>query len=233
MSNSTAAPSGDYVRIRISTNCADAANIAIPTSVEKSSYQRNLPHRFPKGSAVFITWRLHGCLPLAFLRATRNIAGLSEGQKFERIDSYLDREKKGPTWLQNPALAEMICECIERGARPPLLHYTLHEYVFMPNHVHVLLTPRVDVWRITKGIKGTTAREANMALGRTGHPFWQDESYDHFCRNPAEFEKIQAYILRNPLKAGLVAEITDWPWSSYSRLLKSGQALEIAQPAPH
>jgi hypothetical protein len=42
------------------------------------------------------------------------------------------------------------------------------------------------------------ARDANRVLGRTGEPFWQKESYDHWVRNRNEFEKIRAYIEMNP-----------------------------------
>ena len=56
-----------------------------------------------------------------------------------------------------------------------------------------------------QGLKGYTAREANRLLGRTGQPFWQGESYDHWVRDETEFIRIIAYIENNPVKAGLVA----------------------------
>src|SRR3989454_12592905 len=74
----------------------------------------------------------------------------------------------------------------------------------MANHVHVLLEPKIDVARITKGIKGVTAKEGNQILGRTGRRFWQDESYDHWVRSPSECDRIRSYIERNPVVAGLV-----------------------------
>jgi alkanesulfonate monooxygenase SsuD/methylene tetrahydromethanopterin reductase-like flavin-dependent oxidoreductase (luciferase family) len=51
----------------------------------------------------------------------------------------------------------------------------------------------------------------------TGERFWQDESFDHWVRDPAEWQKIRAYIERNPVSAGLVAKPEEWPWSSASR----------------
>ena len=51
-------------------------------------------------------------------------------------------------------------------------------------------------------------------LGRTGEPFRQKESYDHWVRNRSEFEKIRAYIEINPVKAGLVGDPKQFPWSS-------------------
>jgi len=51
----------------------------------------------------------------------------------------------------------------------------------MANHVHLLVLPRVNPSRFLQSVKGYTAREANRLLGRTGQPFWQAESYDHWC----------------------------------------------------
>jgi putative transposase len=86
----------------------------------------------------------------------------------------------------------------------------------MANHVHVLLAPLAPLEQITQQIKGASAREANLILCRTGSPFWQKESFDHWIRNPAELQKIRAYIEHNPVAAGLVARPEDWPWSSAS-----------------
>jgi hypothetical protein len=51
-------------------------------------------------------------------------------------------------------------------------------------------------------------RKANQALGRTGRLFRQDESFDHWARSRHEFEKIERYILENPVRAGLVLELS-------------------------
>lgn len=64
-----------------------------------------------------------------------------------------------------------------------------------------------------KSLKGITAKRANQMLGRKGR-FWQEESYDHRVRNDLEFERIRRYIEENPVRAGLVREPADFPWSS-------------------
>jgi REP element-mobilizing transposase RayT len=61
-------------------------------------------------------------------------------------------------------------------------------------------------------LKGFTALAANRRLGRTG-AFWQPESYDHVVRDSGELERIVAYVVRNPVKAGLVAAADEWPWT--------------------
>jgi putative transposase len=86
--------------------------------------------------------------------------------------------------------------------------------LIMPNHVHVLIQPGARLARITKTIKGYTAREANRILGRTGSPFWQYESYDHWVRNDVEMQRIVRDIEHDPVSAGFVPNPEQWPWSS-------------------
>jgi REP element-mobilizing transposase RayT len=61
-------------------------------------------------------------------------------------------------------------------------------------------------------LKSFTAQEANKLIGRAG-AFWEAESYDHVVRTRVEFHRIVAYVLNNPVKAGLVRRWQDWPWS--------------------
>jgi REP element-mobilizing transposase RayT len=96
----------------------------------------------------------------------------------------------------------------------------IHAYAIMANHVHLLMTPMAPIAHITQRIKGASARQANLLLGLTGNLFWQDESFDHWVRNPAEWRKIRTYIECNPVAAGLVARTEDWPWSSVSHPMK-------------
>jgi REP-associated tyrosine transposase len=131
------------------------------------------------------------------------------------MDAALDRGAFGPLWLSNPEVARSVERALLRGAE--LEQYKLHAYVVMANHVHVLLQPLVPLARITGGIKGVSARDANAVLGHIGRPFWQDESFDHWVRNPYQFEHIRTYVERNPVTAGLVERPEDWPWSSAHR----------------
>jgi type I restriction enzyme R subunit/putative DNA methylase len=88
----------------------------------------------------------------------------------------------------------------------------------MVNHVHILIDPRAELSSITKAVKNVSARQANAILGRTGQPFWQDESYDHWVRGRDEMEKIVRYIEYNPVAAGLVERVEAWLWSSAFRV---------------
>jgi REP element-mobilizing transposase RayT len=106
-----------------------------------------------------------------------------------------------------------VTDLILKGEKE-LGYFTLHAFVVMPNHVHLLLTPKVALPRIMNGLKGATAWAANSILNRRGQPFWQDESFDHWVRTEKEFGSIFRYVERNPVSAGLVRQPEEWVWSS-------------------
>ena len=128
------------------------------------------------------------------------------------MDRYLDQARSGPTFLRKPEIAECVIHSMWRGEE--LRHYELGAFCVMPNHVHVLVLPIVQASELIKGIKGATARDANLLLDRTGEPFWQRESYDHWVRGAEEWARIRSYIENNPVKAGLVATAEEFLWSS-------------------
>jgi putative transposase len=200
-------------------------------------YRRNLPHWFPEGASIFLTWRLYGSLPSGSgammggrSRSTaRNgcvtKAGTgfqngcatkdSPGRRFKLLDAALDTSSTGPFWLRDPRVADSVVDTIRKGDSV-LGYFALHAFVVMPNHVHLLITPKLPVRRIMNGLKGAAARQANSILSRKGSHFWQDESFDHWVRTPKEFDRIRTYIENNPVSAGLAAKPQDWSWSSAS-----------------
>jgi REP element-mobilizing transposase RayT len=173
-------------------------------------YRRRLPHIWSSYQPVFLTWRLHGSLP-----PHRSFAGgtLPSGKAFVVLDRLLDEVRTGPFYLRQPAIADMVVEAVWYNAQM-LKHYALHAFVVMPNHVHLLVTAAVPLPQLTKSLKGITAKRGNARLALTGRPFWQEESYDHVARNEREFESIRQYIQENPVRAGLVRQVSDYRWSS-------------------
>jgi len=126
------------------------------------------------------------------------------------MDRILDQAKTGPLYLNQPEIAQITVEAIRYRAN----QYQLHAFVLMANHVHLLITPQVEVAPLLHSLKRFTARESNKILKRTGQPFWQDESYDRLVRNEEEFRKIANYIEMNPVRVGLTEKPEDYPWSS-------------------
>jgi putative transposase len=182
-------------------------------------YSRDLPHWHPEHAPLFVTCRLFGSLPRHMCHAAPTNAKAtpkeSAGKQFAMLDREMDRAATGPKWLRDPRVAGCVVEVLVRGAAV-LRQYDLHAYVIMSNHVHLLITAHAMMRRVTAGIKGVSARHANTILGRTGKPFWQNESYDHWVRDDLEYQRICRYIESNPVRAGLVAKAEDCRWSSAS-----------------
>jgi putative transposase len=170
--------------------------------------RRRLPHIYPKDTPLFVTFHLHGSVPHALVPP----GSLTAGEGFVWLDRQLDTATHGPMFLKQPEIARVIVSSIQKGVE--LGQYELGAYVVMANHVHLLIRPAIAPACLLKAQKGTTAREANRLLERTGEPFWQKESYDHWVRSQSEFLRIRAYIESNPVKPGLVLRPEDFPWSS-------------------
>ena len=197
-------------------------------------YRRNMPHIVPPGATLFITFRLAGSLPVAVIQqlqaelqaalntisqaipAEEQTAATHRARKayFGKFDAQLDGNTSGPIWLHQPAVAELVkCE-IELLVE---LEINVLSYCIMPNHVHVVLQlpeePDFSFGKLMQRLKGRTAYRANQLLRRNG-PFWQHESYDHLVRGTRELERINAYVVMNPVKAGLVENWEEWPFTA-------------------
>jgi len=188
-------------------------------------YRRHLPHLYEPGQPVFLTWMLHGSLPPNRYFAPGT---LTSGEQFAIMDNLLDYARTGPHYLRQPELAQMVVDAIHENA-VELNHYGLHAFVVMPNHVHLLITPKIPLPQLTKSLKGITAKRGNAILGLTGHSFWQEESYDHLVRNQRS-DRIRFYIERNPVRAGLVAGASDFPWSSAAGATRGSPADREVRP---
>lgn len=114
--------------------------------------------------------------------------------------------------LKNGQLStEEVVTVLEHVKRGDPAYYYLFAATVMPDHVHVVLRPKagVSLSRITKGIKGVSARLINARRGRRG-ALWRDESYERIIRDDKEMgEKIE-YIFNNALKRGLCADGWDY-----------------------
>jgi putative transposase len=176
-------------------------------------YERRLPHWQPEDAWLFVTWRLYGTLPAWRIPA----AGEDAGRAFAAFDAALASDTAGPRWLEEPRVAQCMIDTLSH-CEATLRLYSLHAWVLMPNHVHILIDPHAPLARIMKSVKGYSARQANRILGRDSESFWQAESYDRWVRDEDACNKVVRYIERNPVAAGLVERPDDWRWSSAFRV---------------
>jgi putative transposase len=102
-----------------------------------------------------------------------------------------------------------------------LLHYrgegkfVLHEFVLMPDHFHLLITPApaITLERAIQFVKGGYSFRANRELGFKGE-IWQRGFTDHMIRDHQDLEKHRSYIRNNPVIRGLVNTAEEYPYNS-------------------
>ena len=170
-----------------------------------------LPHRDAPGLTQFVTFRLADGFPVELRSEWEALMKLEDNRhRLRQLEEYLDKGR-GQCHLQRPELAGLVEGALRffHGTR-----YELQAWVVMPNHVHVLFTQKGEpLGKVLGSWKSYTAKEANRILGRTGQ-FWDEDYWDTFMRDEAHATRTRRYIENNPVKARLVREPGQWPWSS-------------------
>jgi REP element-mobilizing transposase RayT len=184
------------------------------TSEAFEIYERNLPHWRQSGATYYVTFRLADSMPQEKLRELtleqgewrkrhpepRSPSVVAEYHRLfsEKVEQWLDAGA-GSCVLREPDAAKIVADTLKHfdGQR-----YRLGEWVVMPNHVHLLVTPlpQHELSDILHSWKSFTANKINERFHRTG-TLWQHESYDHIVRDDDELHRIEQYIRDNPAKA--------------------------------
>jgi putative transposase len=148
--------------------------------------------------------------------------------------------------LTDEQACQLLAESINRARQRH--NFALWAYVFMPDHVHLLIWPRsqdYSISEILRSIKGWFARSL-LAEWRKHHPrrlkhlevrtsrgiqhrVWQrGGGYDRNLHNLDTVRRAIKYIEYNPVRKRFVAEPSDWKWSSaQARLGKQDVPLDI------
>lgn len=88
-------------------------------------------------------------------------------------------------------------------------------FVLMKNHYHLLLRTNLpNLSRAMQWLGLTYVRRLNNRMGRYGHLF-QGRFKAMVVENDAYMVELSCYIHRNPVRAGIVERLIDYPWSSY------------------
>ena len=117
-------------------------------------------------------------------------------------------------------------ECIELIKEE--MKFEIYAYCFMSNHVHIILKEKEmqDISLIMKRILTKYARWYNIKYGRSGAlianryksvPVELDEYFIHVIR----------YVHQNPLKAGIIQSLEEYPYSSYVEYLEGKKITDI------
>jgi putative transposase len=109
--------------------------------------------------------------------------------------------------------AEIIIEVLLRYRAAGA--YLLHEFVLMPNHLHLLLTPgkTTTLEKAMQLIKGGSSYAIHQRRGRRME-IWQPGFHEQTVRDAQDFRRKTEYIHMNPVEAKLVESPQQWPHSS-------------------
>ena len=93
----------------------------------------------------------------------------------------------------------------------------VHAYVLMPNHFHLLLTPKTEqgVPQFMQALGRSYVRAFNARHGRTG-TLWEGRYRSTVIEAERYLLACMAYIELNPVRAGMVAAPADFAWSSHA-----------------
>jgi putative transposase len=91
--------------------------------------------------------------------------------------------------------------------------FAVYAYCFMPDHSHILavgLTEGCGLAKAVRAFKGIgTVRARRLGIRN----LWQSSYYDRILRSSESFDAVAAYIFENPVRAGLVKDAHEWPFS--------------------
>jgi len=104
--------------------------------------------------------------------------------------------------LQTDRMASLFVEVLHHYRIQE--NYLLHDFVVMPDHFHLLITPAAGITleRAMQLIKGGFSFRARQELGFKGE-IWQNSFYDRRVRDWEEFQRFREYIQQNPVKKGI------------------------------
>ena len=91
--------------------------------------------------------------------------------------------------------------------------YLLHEYVLMPEHFHILITPSVTLERAVQFVKGGFSYLVKKEL-QSSMEIWQTGFSDHRIRDAEDYAIHVEYVYRNPVGRNLVQSPAEHPYCS-------------------
>jgi len=110
-------------------------------------------------------------------------------------------------------------------------NYLLHEFVVIPNHLHILVTPgsSTSLERAMQLIKGGSSHEIHKVRGTTA--IWQSGFHESRIRDAGDYKSKRDYICFNPVTSKLADRPQDWQFGSASGIYRLDPVPQRLKPA--
>jgi putative transposase len=131
-------------------------------------------------------------------------------------------------WFVDAAVVDRVRKQLSQSAVDH--SFAVPAHCLMPDHVHLLAegtTPESDLRRFVSSFKQKSGFTFSQERHRSR--LWQDGFYDRILRNDEETLTVVRYILDNPVRAGLVAKFSDYPYSGSDRYSLEELAIACSQ----
>lgn len=104
------------------------------------------------------------------------------------------------------------------------LNWRVHAWCLMSNHYHLLLeVPEGNLSPGMRHLNGVWSQQFNRRHGRVGHVF-QGRFKAIVVERETYLLELARYVVLNPVRAGMVTDVADYPWSSYADTVAAGDA---------
>lgn len=125
---------------------------------------------------------------------------------------------------------ELLLALIDEHARKQ--HVAVHGYVLMSNHFHLLATPETEegIPQLMQAVGRRYVRNYNLRHGRTG-TLWEGRYKSTLIQAERYLLACMVYMDLNPVRAGMVPDPADYPWSSYHHYI-GRRADKLITPHP-
>ena len=136
--------------------------------------------------------------------------------------------KRRQIFTQQPIVDLALSQILRAGRER---EFSVLTYCFMPDHLHLFVESTSPQGSLEKFVHAAKQYSGFVHAKLTGRQLWQHSYFDHTLRDDESTRQAVRYILRNPIRAGLVQRVDEYPFCG-SEIHTLGELLQFADSHP-